>query len=132
VVVDKNYHVLRPSIIWCDSRAVGIGEKAFRAIGEETCLTHLLNSPGNFTASKLRWVRENEPDLYEKIYKIMLPGDYLALRLTGEVCTTASGLSEGILWDFAEESPAQCCSTTTASGGNCCPRSGRRSPRREA
>ncbi len=107
VVVDKNHNVLRPSIIWCDSRAVGIGEKAFQAIGEETCLTHLLNSPGNFTASKLRWVRENEPDLYEKIYKIMLPGDYLALRLTGEVCTTASGLSEGILWDFAEESPAR-------------------------
>ncbi len=107
VVVDKNHQVLRPSIIWCDSRAVSIGEKAFQALGPETALSHLLNSPGNFTASKLRWVRENEPDLYERIHKIMLPGDYLALRLTGEAVTTASGLSEGILWDFVEESPAR-------------------------
>lgn len=107
VCVDKEGNVLRPSIIWCDSRAVPYGQKAFDVIGHERCLSHLLNSPGNFTASKLAWVKENEPELYSKIHKIMLPGDYIAMKLTGEICTTVSGLSEGMLWDFAENAPAQ-------------------------
>ena len=100
VCVDKNRNVLRPAIIWCDSRAVPYGQKAFETIGEEKCLSHLLNSPGNFTASKLAWIKENEPEIFEKIYKIMLPGDYIAMKLTGEICTTVSGLSEGMFWDF--------------------------------
>ena len=107
VCVDKNQQVLRPSIIWCDSRAVPYGEQAFRELGEEQCLSHLLNSPGNFTASKLAWVKDNEPALFEKIDKIMLPGDYIAMRLTGDVRTTVSGLSEGMLWDFRENRPAR-------------------------
>lgn len=102
VIVDKNQRVLRPSIIWCDSRAVQIGNRAFETIGQEKCLSHLLNSPGNFTASKLRWVKENEPDIYKKIYKAMLPGDFIAMKLTGEINTTITGLSEGIFWDFKE------------------------------
>ncbi len=102
VCVDKDYQVLRPAIIWCDSRAVPYGEKAFETLGADFCLEHLLNSPGNFTASKLAWVRENEPEVYAKIHKIMLPGDYIALRLTGSACTTVSGLSEGMFWDFKE------------------------------
>ncbi|MBP1640885.1 MAG: carbohydrate kinase [Bacteroidetes bacterium] len=100
VLVDKNQQVLRPSIIWCDSRAVPYGDKAFKTIGEEKCLSHLLNSPGNFTAAKLAWVKENEPELFAKIDKIMLPGDYIAMKLTGDITTTVSGLSEGIFWDF--------------------------------
>ncbi len=100
VLVDKDHQPLRPAIIWCDSRAVPYGEKAFTDLGEELCLSHLLNSPGNFTAAKLAWVKENEPETFEKIYKIMLPGDYIAMRLTDRICTTASGLSEGIFWDF--------------------------------
>jgi Sugar (pentulose and hexulose) kinases len=100
VLVDKNQNVLRPSIIWCDSRAVPFGEKAFRQIGETRCLEHLLNSPGNFTASKLKWVKENEPELFAKIHKIMLPGDYIAMKLSGVINSTVSGLSEGIFWDF--------------------------------
>lgn len=100
VLLDKNAQVLRPSIIWCDSRAVGQGEKAFESIGEQNCLSHLLNSPGNFTASKLAWVKENEPEVYAKIDKIMLPGDFLAQRFTGQNTCSNSGLSEGIFWDF--------------------------------
>ena len=88
VCVDKNQQVLRPAIIWCDSRAVPYGQKAFETLGEETCLSHLLNSPGNFTASKLAWIKENEPSVYEKIHKIMLPGDYIAMKLSGTICTT--------------------------------------------
>lgn len=106
VIVDKNKQVLRPSIIWCDSRAVEIGRDAFNKIGSERCLSALLNSPGNFTASKLRWVKMNEPNIFEKVDKFMLPGDYIAMRLTGDAVTTESGLSEGILWDFKANSPA--------------------------
>lgn len=100
VLVDKNGQVIRPSIIWCDSRAVEIGDKAFDALGHNYCLNNVLNSPGNFTASKLRWVKENEKETYKKIYKFMLPGDYIAYKLTEEMNTTVSGLSEGIFWDF--------------------------------
>ena len=107
VCVDKDLRPLRPSIIWCDSRAVPYGEKAFKDLGSEQCLSHLLNSPGNFTAAKLAWVRENEPELYHNIYKVMLPGDYLALRLSGTVNTTVSGLSEGMFWDFKNNEVAK-------------------------
>ena len=107
VCVDKNQQVLRPSIIWCDSRAVPYGEKAFHDLGEDLCLRNLLNSPGNFTASKLAWVKENEPELFDKIDKIMLPGDYLAMKLSGEAQTTISGLSEGMMWDFKAKKPAK-------------------------
>ena len=100
VLVDKQQRVLRNSIIWCDSRAVEIGDKAFEEIGREACLSHLLNSPGNFTASKLAWVKQNEPQIYEQIDKVMLPGDYIAMKLTGEITTSASALSEGIFFDF--------------------------------
>ena len=103
VCVDKNLQVLRPSIIWCDSRAVPYGEKAFREIGSGVCLEHLLNSPGNFTAAKLAWVKENEPEIYNNIYKVMLPGDYVAMKLSGTPNTTVSGLSEGMFWDFKEK-----------------------------
>jgi len=100
VIVDKKGKPLRNAIIWCDSRAVEIGQHAFDALGHDFCLSHLLNSPGNFTASKLRWVKENEPETYEQVSKAMLPGDYIAYRLTGEICTTEPGLSEGVFWDF--------------------------------
>lgn len=100
VLIDKEQHVLRNSIIWCDSRAVEIGDKAFEEIGEQKCLSHLLNSPGNFTASKLAWVKNNEPEIYDRIDKVMLPGDYIAMKFTGEATTTPSALSEGIFWDF--------------------------------
>jgi xylulokinase len=106
VLVDKNHQLLRSSIIWCDSRAVPYGDHAMEALGQERCLSHLLNSPGNFTASKLSWVIMNEPQLYEKAYKFMLPGDYIAMKMTGEINTTISGLSEGILWDFQDNSLA--------------------------
>ena len=106
VCVDRDHRVLRPAIIWCDSRAVSYGQKAFEELGRERCLLHLLNSPGNFTASKLAWVKANESQVYERIYKIMLPGDYIAMRLSDEVCTTVSGLSEGMLWDFRQNTLA--------------------------
>ena len=107
VLVDKKQQVLRPSIIWCDSRAAVYGNKAFSDLGEQYCLANFLNSPGNFTASKLKWVTENEPELYNRIDKIMLPGDYIAMRLSGDIKTTASGLSEGILWNFRENKVAE-------------------------
>ncbi len=106
VLVDSQQRVLRPAIIWCDSRAASIGQKAFEELGAEKCLGTLLNSPGNFTASKLKWVKENEPQIYEKIDKILLPGDYVAMKMTGQTATTMSGLSEGIFWDFRNETTA--------------------------
>ncbi len=107
VIVDKNKEVLRPSIIWCDGRAVQVAKKAAADIGEEKCLKSLLNLPGNFTASRLKWVMENEPDIYSKIYKMMLPGDYVAMRMTDEIKTTFSGLSEAIIWDFQKHGLAK-------------------------
>ena len=107
VMVDKDQKVLRPSIIWCDSRATEIGAKAFEEIGSEKCLSSLLNSPGNFTASKLKWVKDNEPEIFAQCDKMMLPGDYIAMQLTGEVTTTASGLSEGMFWDFQKNEVSQ-------------------------
>ncbi|MCD6565158.1 MAG: carbohydrate kinase [Bacteroidales bacterium] len=104
VAVDKELDVLRPSIIWCDSRAVETGNRIFKDLGAEKCLFSLLNSPGNFTASKLEWVKDNEPELFKKIHKIMLPGDYIAMRMTGNEQTTIPGLSEGIFWDFRNNS----------------------------
>jgi len=103
VIVDKNKQVLRPSIIWCDSRAVPIGQKAAKDIGARKCLKRLLNLPGNFTASKLKWVKDNEPKVFSKIDKMMLPGDFIAMKMTDEIRTTPSGLSEGILWDFEKD-----------------------------
>lgn len=103
VVVDKDQNALRDSIIWCDSRAVPYGEKAFNSIGAENCLSCLLNSPGNFTAAKLAWVKENEPEVFNKIDKIMLPGDFIAMKLTGDITTSISALSEGIFWNFKED-----------------------------
>ncbi len=106
VVLDEHKQVLRPSIIWCDSRAVPIGQKAADGIGADKCLKRLLNLPGNFTASKLKWVKDNEPDVYAKIDKMMLPGDFIAMKMTGEIRTTPSGLSEGIMWDFESDALA--------------------------
>ncbi len=101
VILDKEHKVLRPSIIWCDSRAAESGDKAFNTIGPDKCFNHLLNSPGNFTASKLAWVKNNEKDIYDRVKYALLPGDYIAYRLSGELNTTVSGLSEGIFWDFS-------------------------------
>ena len=107
VVVDAQQKVLRPSIIWCDSRAVPLGNAALAEMGTDYCFGHLLNSPGNFTAAKLRWVQKNQPEVFSKIHKVMLPGDFIAMKLTGEITTTASGLSEGTLWDFKENRVAK-------------------------
>lgn len=107
VCIDKHYKPLRPAIIWCDSRAVTIGKSAFDQLGHHFCLEHFLNSPGNFTASKLKWVKDHEPELYRKIFRILLPGDFLALKMTGEALTTQSGLSEGIFWDYKENNIAR-------------------------
>jgi xylulokinase len=107
VLVDEKMQAIRDAIIWCDSRAVPYGQKAFEVLGAEKSLSHLLNSPGNFTLAKLAWVKENEPENFAKAQYYMLPGDYIALRMTGKAATTASGLSEGIAWDFKAEAPAQ-------------------------
>lgn len=123
VCIDKERNVLRPAIIWCDSRGVPYGEKAFKEIGEEKCLSHILNSPGNFTATKLAWVKEHEPELFEKIDKILLPGDYIAMRLTDRVCTTISGLSEAMLWDFKTGDVADFLLEYLASAATSSPRS---------
>ena len=106
VCVDRDLQPVRDSIIWCDSRAVPLGERAMQALGKDWCLKHLLNSPGNFTAAKLAWVKENEPDVYERIYKVMLPGDYIAMCMSGQPATTIGGLSEGIMWDFTDKRPS--------------------------
>lgn len=100
VLLDKNHKLLRKAIIWCDSRAVETGEKMLDTLGKDYCEERLLNHPSNFTAARLLWVKEKEPDIFGKIHKILLPGDYISICLTGEISTTVSGLSEAILWDF--------------------------------
>jgi xylulokinase len=105
VCIDDAHQVLRPAIIWCDSRAVTYGQQALEGIGFDRCMSHLLNSPGNFTAAKLAWVKDHEPEIFSRIRSIMLPGDWLAMKLTGEAQSTVSGLSEGIFWDFSKEQP---------------------------
>jgi xylulokinase len=107
VLVDENHQVLRPAIIWCDSRAVPLGDQALQELGSDYCFNHLLNSPGNFTAAKLRWVQQHQPEIFSRIHKMMLPGDYIAMKLSGVINTTASGLSEGTLWDFKEQGVAK-------------------------
>ncbi len=107
VLLDAQGEILRPAIIWCDSRAVSLGDQAFAALGADYCLEHLLQSPGNFTASKLDWVRRHEPAIFQQTDKFLLPGDYIAYRMTGELCTTVTGLSEGICWDFQAHRPAK-------------------------
>ena len=102
VLVDKDQEVLRPAIIWCDSRAVSIGKQALNTLGNNYCMEHLLNAPGNFTASKLKWIQDNEPGVYQKIHKVLLPGDYIAMKLSGQTNTTIPGLSEGIFWNFKD------------------------------
>lgn len=104
VIVDQDQQPIRNAIIWCDSRAVAIGDEAISNLSATGFLGSHLNSPGNFTASKLAWVKENEPELYDKIYKFMLPGDYLSMCLTGEINSNISSISEGILWDFKQNS----------------------------
>ena len=107
IVLDKNRQILRPAIIWCDSRATIQGEKLYKSLGATYCQQRLLNAPGNFTAAKLSWIRENEPEIFGQIDTIMLPGDFLAFKLTGEIFTTISGLSEGTFWDFENHEPAE-------------------------
>lgn len=106
VLVDNHQNVIRDSIIWCDNRAVGLGEKAFEQLGSDYCLGHLLNTPGNFTASKLAWVKQNEPERYAQIHKMMLPGDFISMKLTGEITTSIAALSEGMFWDFKNKTVA--------------------------
>ena len=106
VMLDKNQEVLYPSIIWCDSRAISIGDAIINDLGYEHCLSNYLNSPGNFTISKLKWIKDNEPDIFSKIDKIILPGDYIAYKLTGEISTTIPGLSEGVFWNFKNQALA--------------------------
>ncbi len=100
VVIDKDGKLLRPSIIWCDSRAVTTGEEILDGLDKDQFLHSHYNYPGNFTFSKLRWIQQNQPDLFEKIDKIMLPGDYIAYKMTGLARTSITGLSEGIMWNF--------------------------------
>ena len=107
VLVDRALQVLRPAILWCDSRAAEIGHQAFQELGVARCMRRLLNSPGNFTASRLKWVKDMEPEVFARVYKAMLPGDYVALQMTGESVTTPTGLSEGILWDYPGDGLAQ-------------------------
>lgn len=106
VLIDDEMKLIRNSIIWCDSRAVGHGNQAFKQLGENRSLQQTLNSPGNFTLSKLAWIKDNEPDTYKKVRNFMLPGDYIALKMTSKPTTTISGLSEGIAWDFKNNQPA--------------------------
>src|SRR5690554_2472915 len=100
VVVDSQGKVLRPSIIWCDSRAVDTGDQLLDILDADEFLQSHYNYPGNFTFSKLRWVQQHQPDLFDQIDKIMLPGDYIAYKMTGLIRSSISGLSEGIMWDF--------------------------------
>jgi xylulokinase len=100
VALDKEYKVLRPAILWCDQRTGKQCQYITEKIGAER-LIDLVSNPAltGFTAGKLIWVRENEPEIYEKIYKILLPKDYIRFRLTGEFATEVSDASGTLFLD---------------------------------
>lgn len=102
VLTDDEGKVLRSSVIWCDSRAVSTGRELEEKLDANAFLGSHYNVPGNFTFSKLRWVQKHQPDIFEQSEKFMLPGDYIAFRMTGEIRTSYTGLSEAILWNFKE------------------------------
>ena len=105
VVLDKEDRVIRPAILWNDGRTAKEVEYLNGEVGKEklSALTANIAFAG-FTAPKLLWMRENEPDLFEKIAKIMLPKDYINYILTGVHCTDYSDASGMLLLDVAHKS----------------------------
>lgn len=94
VLLDKNDKVLRKAIIWCDQRSAAECDQITQLVGKER-LIEITANPAltGFTASKVMWVKNNEPQIFEKIAKILLPKDYIRLRLTGEYATEVSDAS---------------------------------------
>ncbi|MBM3212028.1 xylulokinase, partial [Candidatus Poribacteria bacterium] len=85
VLIDKEYKVLRPAILWCDVRTTEQCQYITEKVGKGLLVKSTCNPAlEGFTAPKVIWVRDNEPKIYEKAFKMMLPKDYVRFRLTGE------------------------------------------------
>lgn len=94
VLLDKDNQVLRKAIIWCDQRSSAECDQITSIIGKER-LIEITANPAltGFTASKVMWVKNNEPEIFEKVKKILLPKDYIRFKLTGEFATEVSDAS---------------------------------------
>lgn len=99
VLLDENYEVLRRSILWCDQRTVKqceyIMRKSRQTLVKSTCNPALTG----FTLPKVIWVRQEEPKIYDKIHKMLLPKDYIRFKLTGEFATEVSDASGTLMLD---------------------------------
>jgi xylulokinase len=102
VLLDEQNRVVRPALIWCDVRTEKQSQELTAKIGAEK-LINLTCNPAltNFTLTKCLWVRENEPENWNRVRSLMLPKDYVRLRLTGERATDMADASGTLLLDVA-------------------------------
>lgn len=108
VILDKDDNVLRPAILWNDNRSTKETDYLNNVIGKEKLSELTANIAfAGFTAPKILWVKNNEPEIFEKISKIMLPKDYISYMLSGSFCTDYSDASGMLLLDVKNKKWSQ-------------------------
>ena len=109
VFLNKKQNVLRPALLWCDSRTGAECDEITRKIGGREKLFAVIGQPilASFTAPKIVWVKNHEPQIYEKIAHVLLPKDFIRLRLTGEFAAEVSDASGTSLLDVRKRDWSQ-------------------------
>jgi xylulokinase len=103
VFLDKSHAVIRPALLWNDQRTAAECEEIESKAGGRAALIHMVANPAltGFTAPKILWLRNHEPQNYERVAQVLLPKDYVRFRLTGEFATEVSDASGTLLLDVA-------------------------------